>query len=125
MKVIRNQTDHDISVGFEGYDYGIPKKTDVLCEERPAEFLIERYPFLIMEDAPKVKGPTPIPKIEKKKSKVYMESKPAVDMQVVPTHHRDETMKSEDLPNGTDRDGVEWVGPGIETDDLTGGKSFQ
>jgi len=120
MKLIKNAAKSNIQVGFEGFDYLIPAGKEVLADEKVTSFLKERYPFLEISKPPKAKGVSPIPQIEKKKSKVYAQpAKPTTDMKVTRKFNPSETVSPDALPtSGTvDKDGVEWVGEGITLDD--------
>lgn len=133
MKVIINTASMDISVGFDGFDYMIPAGKPVLAEGKVAEFLKERYPFLQIEEPPRVKGPSPVPVIEKKKTRRLIKteeeriaSAPTSDLRRIPNFTTDITEGMDGLPvSGTDKDGVEWVGAGVETDNLTTKKAFR
>jgi hypothetical protein len=115
-KVINSPIDHDIEIGFQGTNYIIPPKKDVLIEDETAvAFLVERFPWLAVSEPKRDKEPYFIAKVKTEKTPVYANAPAKGDMVITP---RSTTDAVDELPSsGTiDRDGVEWVGEGVQRD---------
>jgi len=123
MKVIFSPVENDMVIGFEGWDYTVPSKKEVLVEEDVAAFLEERCPFLKVSEPKRSKPPYFVAAIKKTKTPVRINSNsdPTTDMVVRSRYESNDTLGPDNLPQSgmTDKDGVEWVGEGVEIDSLT------
>ena len=127
MKLVINPLEKSFDISFEGWTYTIPVdgKGVLVREDRVAAFFEEKCPFLRVRKPPKTKGVSPYPQITRKKTPIYIKSSPYAedlgteDMKISKVGVNDATMNIDNLPkSGTvDRDGVEWVGEGIEIDE--------
>lgn len=126
MKIVTNKSNGKIEIAYEGWTYTLKSDDSRKVDEKTADFLHERYPFVQVTELTTKKGVSSIPQIEREKTRVYV--KPGVReeaeneaMKITPAVVRDATLEPDSLPTSgtTDKDGVEWVGEGIEDDDLT------
>ncbi len=133
MRIVTNKSDSNIEIPYEGWTYTLLADDNRLAEEGIAYFLRERYPFVQVTKPPvgKKLGPSAIPTIERKKTPAYIAPDPRKKaeeeaMRITPAVVKDATYENDGLPQSgsTDKDGVEWVGEGIETDDLTNKRVF-
>lgn len=126
MKAIKNITEKDMEVPFNGFTYFLEKDKAVFVEEDFSEFCQERWPNGF-EFNVKVEPKKPIVQAKKTKTKAFIptseEAKTlGTDDMKIRNPHVSSTFEGLDLtpPSGTtDKDGVGWYGPGVETDTLT------
>jgi hypothetical protein len=118
MKTIKNTADTKLEIGFEGFDYTILPGELVACEDNVADFIKETCPLFDIERLSVGKEGDEVQKVKKEPSKVY--TKPTIIQDMVTTKRKtDEMQPFEEIPNGIDNDGVEWVGPGVEKDSIS------
>lgn len=125
MKVLNSNTEKDINIGFGGWDFRVPANKAVLVEDDFANFMKERYPFVMVGELPK--GNVEVPEIEKKQTPVFIQPEGKITQPRTQDMVAGKRLNPQDMlgnidgvpTSGTvDRDGIEWIGEGITIDDL-------
>lgn len=112
MQVIVNKEQTDLTFSFEGYDYTFAAGKPAQVEDNLSAHLQELVP-LAFDFKPELKKITVVAKVHRVPTKnVFPGGKFGTQSANLTKLVVDETPES----GKTDKDGVDWYGPGLETD---------
>ena len=119
MKAIKNITEKDIIYPFDFNTYTLPMGKAVFVPDDLSAHLQEQLP-MSFDFNYKAVGKTPIPQVRKVKTKSFIPTEQKMkdlgteDMRIQPVSPKPTFGNPDALPNGVDKDGVDWYGSGIE-----------
>jgi hypothetical protein len=121
MKTVENIDDKEMVVSYEGWDYTFPPRKPVFVNEALYDFVKDGWPLTFATT--KVEKGKVIPTVEKRKTKNFFPTqayRSSNDMIITPSNAQTVPANPDGLPQagGVDKDGVEWVGDGIEEEKI-------